>query len=154
MFIWFALIYIILINLFITNGILRFFLLGQNQRKICTNSNHLDARRLHRVWSRCNELGLQTKGCWQILWCNNRSFPCSHLGTLARKTSPIHPIHIQSQIKPVGYHYGMDFIIKASILAFDYLFTGRRRGANELLANRLYWNNNLFLANIDSLMYF
>ena len=39
-----------------------------------------------------------------------------------------------------------------SILFWDYLFTGRRRGANELFANHLRMNNNLFLANIGSLV--
>lgn len=42
---------------------------------------------------------------------------------------------------------------QGSILFWDYLFTGRRRGANELFANHLRMNNNLFLANIGSLVY-
>ena len=33
------------------------------------------------------------------------------------------------------------------------MFTGRRKGANEIIANALLMNNNLFLANVDSLMY-
>jgi hypothetical protein len=34
----------------------------------------------------------------------------------------------------------------------DYLFSGRRQGADQYLANALFANNNLFKANLDSLM--
>ena len=47
-----------------------------------------------------------------------------------------------------------DFILsQSSIATMDYIFTGNRKGANELFANNTYLNNNLFMANIESLAY-
>ena len=47
-----------------------------------------------------------------------------------------------------------DFILsQSSIATMDYIFTGSRKGANELFANNTYLNNNLFMANIESLAY-
>ena len=66
--------------------------------------------------------------------------------------------HWHDRIMPyLGLRFNRRFtqlgIIMASILVADFMYTGRRRGANELYANMLLMNNNLFLANIDSLMY-
>lgn len=44
-------------------------------------------------------------------------------------------------------------IIQAFISLGDYLTCSQRYGANELFANILYFNNNLFIANLRSLVY-
>eukprot|EP00178_Gracilaria_changii_P022757 TRINITY_DN67866_c0_g1_i1.p1 TRINITY_DN67866_c0_g1~~TRINITY_DN67866_c0_g1_i1.p1 ORF type:complete len:140 (-),score=3.04 TRINITY_DN67866_c0_g1_i1:108-527(-) len=43
-------------------------------------------------------------------------------------------------------------IIMGSILLVDYFTTGRRKGANELIANNLFLNTSLLHGNIDSLI--
>lgn len=42
---------------------------------------------------------------------------------------------------------------QSSFAAMDFIFTGNRKGANELFANNTYLNNNLFMANMESLAY-
>jgi hypothetical protein len=42
--------------------------------------------------------------------------------------------------------------IKTSIAIGDYITCAKRYGANDYMANKLYLNNNLFFANITSLM--
>lgn len=98
-------------------------------------------------------MDLCPKGSRQISRCHFRSFLGPHLGTLSRSHLPLLKIQRQQTTVPVGHSHGNSHIIQGSIVAGDYFFTGRRRGANELFANHIYMNNNLFLANLDSLVY-
>lgn len=117
------------------------------------NHSNLDAKWIHLRLSRSHGMDLCSEGSRQNGRCYVWSFPGPNLGTLSRSHLPLPKIQRQQTTVPTRHNHGNNHIIQSCIVAGDYFFTGRRRGANELFANRIYMNNNLFLANLDSLVY-
>ncbi len=56
---------------------------------------------------------------------------------------------IHNSILSQYYFY---FIFKGAVILGDHWFVGNRKGADQILANSLQLNNNLFRANLQSLV--
>ena len=110
------------------------------------------SRILRRI-SKSHELDCWTKTKRKVYWSLDWCFPRRFMGTLARQNRFIFKIQFQQKIHSI-LHYCSTFSskIKGSVILGDHFFVGNRKGGDQVIFNTLRLNNNLFKANLQSLV--
>jgi hypothetical protein len=89
----------------------------------------------------------------QILRLGGGIIPGFELGTLAPQTLWSYRTQVQQTLHAAHHPRRTPSLTQSSIAFGDYITCTPRYGANEYFANKLYLNNNLFIANLSSLKY-